>query len=59
VPHYARIVVSALDAAGAPVAAWCYVRPTDSREPAPAGMLARKNRAEVLAQIRAFTATIG
>jgi gamma-glutamylcyclotransferase (GGCT)/AIG2-like uncharacterized protein YtfP len=56
VPHYTRMIVEVRAAGGSPVSAWLYVRPTDSREPAPEGMLARKNRDEVLAAIRAFRA---
>ena len=56
VPHYVRSIVEVI-AGGAPVEAWVYVRPTESREPAPAGMLARHDRSTVLAAIRSFRAT--
>ena len=54
VPVYERLRVDARDAAGAAVTAFVYVRPTASTErPAP-GVLARHERARVLAQIRAL-----
>jgi gamma-glutamylcyclotransferase (GGCT)/AIG2-like uncharacterized protein YtfP len=48
---YERLRVEARDAAGALVPAFVYVRPTASRERAPAGTFARHDRAHVLAQI--------
>jgi gamma-glutamylcyclotransferase (GGCT)/AIG2-like uncharacterized protein YtfP len=59
VPHYTRLTIGVVAADGAPVEAWVYVRPTESREPAPAGMLARHDRDDVLAAIRRFRATLG
>lgn len=53
VPLYARLAVEAR-AGGIAVAASVYVRATASNERAPAGMLARHARSEVLAHIRAF-----
>jgi gamma-glutamylcyclotransferase (GGCT)/AIG2-like uncharacterized protein YtfP len=51
---YERRLVVACDAAGSPVPAFLYVRRSASRErPAP-GTLARHERSEVLAAIRAF-----
>jgi gamma-glutamylcyclotransferase (GGCT)/AIG2-like uncharacterized protein YtfP len=51
---YERRLVVARDAEGSPVPAFLYVRPSASRErPAP-GTLARRERGEVLAAIRAF-----
>ena len=52
VPLYERHSVKAHDASGSGVLAFVYVRPTASGERAPAGMLARHERAEVLAHIR-------
>lgn len=57
VPHYTRVTIEVLDGEGAPLAAWVYVRPTASREPAPLGMLARVDRSDVLAAIRRYRAT--
>jgi gamma-glutamylcyclotransferase (GGCT)/AIG2-like uncharacterized protein YtfP len=54
VPLYERLAVQARTSGGATVAASVYVRATASSERAPAGMLARHARADVLAQIRAF-----
>ncbi len=51
---YERLRVEARDASGIIVPAFVYVRPTASRERAPAGMVARHERAEVLAQIARF-----
>jgi gamma-glutamylcyclotransferase (GGCT)/AIG2-like uncharacterized protein YtfP len=48
---YERLRVEARDDAGALVPAVVYVRPTASRERAPAGTFARHDRAHVLAQI--------
>ena len=56
VPLYERLHAEARAADGSPVAAWVYVRPSDSRERAPHGMLARHERRAVLAQIRNFRA---
>jgi gamma-glutamylcyclotransferase (GGCT)/AIG2-like uncharacterized protein YtfP len=53
---YERLRVEARDASGAAVPAFVYVRPTESRERAPAGVLARHERAYVLAQIEAVLA---
>jgi acyl-CoA thioesterase-1 len=53
VPLYERLRVEA-QAEGAAVPCWVYVRPTASDDRAPEGMLARHDRATVLAQIRAF-----
>jgi gamma-glutamylcyclotransferase (GGCT)/AIG2-like uncharacterized protein YtfP len=53
VPLYERLRVETRDAAGMAVPAFVYVRPTASRERAPAGMLAQRERADVLAHIRA------
>jgi len=52
VPLYERLCLEVRDANGAGVAAFVYVRPTASRERAPAGVLARHERDDVLAQIR-------
>jgi gamma-glutamylcyclotransferase (GGCT)/AIG2-like uncharacterized protein YtfP len=52
VPLYERIRAEARPADGEPVPCWLYVRPTASRDRAPAGMLARHERTLVLAQIR-------
>jgi acyl-CoA thioesterase I len=57
VPLYERSRVEAQVADSAAVSCWLYVRPSASRERAPAGMLARHERAAVLAQIRAFRLT--
>jgi len=54
VPVYERRQVAARDADGNVVTAYVYVRPTGSRERAPAGMLAQHPREHVLAQIRAL-----
>ena len=54
VPLYERLRVDVRDAHDAIVPAWLYVRPTASRERAPAGMLTRHPRATVLAQIRSL-----
>jgi gamma-glutamylcyclotransferase (GGCT)/AIG2-like uncharacterized protein YtfP len=48
---YERLHVEARDASGTAVPASVYVRPTESRERPPAGLLARHERAHVLAQI--------
>jgi len=52
VPRYERLRVEARDASGQAVPAFVYVCPTASRDRAPAGLLARHGRADVLAQIR-------
>jgi gamma-glutamylcyclotransferase (GGCT)/AIG2-like uncharacterized protein YtfP len=54
VPLYERLQVDVRDAHDAIVPAWLYVRPTASRERAPAGMLTHHPRSVVLAQIRAI-----
>jgi gamma-glutamylcyclotransferase (GGCT)/AIG2-like uncharacterized protein YtfP len=54
VPLYERLPVEARAADGDFVPAYVYVRPCAAGERAPAGMLARLPRAEVLARIRAF-----
>jgi gamma-glutamylcyclotransferase (GGCT)/AIG2-like uncharacterized protein YtfP len=59
VPLYERIRAEAIAAGGAAVPCWLYVRPSASRERAPAGMLARHDRSTVLAQIRAFRLSCG
>jgi gamma-glutamylcyclotransferase (GGCT)/AIG2-like uncharacterized protein YtfP len=56
VPLYERLRAEARAADGSPVAAWVYVRPSDSRERAPRDMLARHEHKAVLAQIRRFRA---
>jgi gamma-glutamylcyclotransferase (GGCT)/AIG2-like uncharacterized protein YtfP len=58
VPLYERLRTGAI-VAGALVACWLYVRPSASRERAPAGMLARHERSTVLAQIRTFRLSRG
>jgi gamma-glutamylcyclotransferase (GGCT)/AIG2-like uncharacterized protein YtfP len=57
VPLYVRALVEVATADGASLPAWVYVRPSESRERAPDGVIARLGRAHVLAQIRAFRAT--
>ena len=52
VPRYERVAVVVRTAEGSTVSAQVYVRPSDSRERAPEGILARHPRAHVLAQIR-------
>ena len=52
VPLYRRVGVAVRPADGTAVNAQVYVRPSDSRERAPAGILARHPREDVLAQIR-------
>jgi gamma-glutamylcyclotransferase (GGCT)/AIG2-like uncharacterized protein YtfP len=52
VPLYERLRIVVHAPNGDSVPAWVYVRPSASRERAPAGMLARPERSEVLAQIR-------
>lgn len=56
VPLYERRIVAAIDAAGAPVTAWLYVRPTESRTPPAADELSLHGREHVLQTIRAFRA---
>lgn len=51
VPVYERLRIEARDREGAAVPAFVYVRPTASRERAAGGVLARHERAAVLAQI--------
>jgi gamma-glutamylcyclotransferase (GGCT)/AIG2-like uncharacterized protein YtfP len=48
---YERLLLEARDANGKPMSAFVYVRPTASRERAPAGTLASHPRARVLAEI--------
>jgi gamma-glutamylcyclotransferase (GGCT)/AIG2-like uncharacterized protein YtfP len=54
VPLYERLGIQARTADGGSAPAYVYVRPSASRERAPAGMLARHARDEVLTRIRAF-----
>jgi gamma-glutamylcyclotransferase (GGCT)/AIG2-like uncharacterized protein YtfP len=57
VPLYVRALVDVTAGDGASVPAWVYVRPSESAERAPDGVLTRHDRDRVLAQIRAFRAT--
>jgi gamma-glutamylcyclotransferase (GGCT)/AIG2-like uncharacterized protein YtfP len=57
VPLYERVSIEARALDGAPIACWVYVRATALHERAPAGRLAGRPRAEVLARIRAYRAT--
>jgi gamma-glutamylcyclotransferase (GGCT)/AIG2-like uncharacterized protein YtfP len=57
VPQYVRSIVDVVTADGAPAEAWVYVRPTESRERAPAGMFSLHDRSAVRVAIRAFRAT--
>ena len=59
VPLYERLRVEARTADEVSVPAWVYVRPSASRERAPAGLLARHDRATVLAQIRSCRLNCG
>jgi len=59
VPLYERIDVRALDAHGDPVGTWAYVRAVPGGEPAPPGVLARADRADVIRTIRRFRAEGG
>lgn len=51
VPSYERVPIEARDGEGTAVAAFVYVRATAATERAPDGLLARHDRAAVLAQI--------
>ena len=54
VPLYARSDVRVRDDGGTSVATWAYVRAVPDGEPAPAGVLAKSERASVIAAIRRF-----
>ena len=57
VPLYARVDVRVVDVNGIAVATWAYVRTVTSGEPAPAGVLARADRRDVVRTIRQFRTT--
>ena len=57
-PDYARLAAVALADDGSEIACQVYVKPTAVRDPAPPGALAAHTRTEVLAEIRAYRATV-
>ncbi len=57
VPLYVRVDVRVVDDEGVEVATWAYVRTVTSGEPAPAGVLARADRGDVVRTIRQFRTT--